>query len=454
MIDYEKLCEVMMWEQYDGETYEDTFNRQEIKAHELPPKILIDVVYENGLEGWAKSTSFKSMRALKKEIVHIFKLATIEKINNNKKIQELFPPIYNFCVYATRTDRNGRIRSEALKIAESAWWGEIAQAMLKEKTDKLFNIEPCPVKYADISEKIKSIWGFSNIEIDAFRYFVCQTRHEKHNPSMNKSIYLWSGEKQTGKTTVARSIAAVLNGEDSIAGAGKFESTFNKELQINDHDLPYAAQFNCVILDEAMPKDSRKSYGRVKAMLTSNTCSFNQKFGRIMSIDAKRYYLYTSNDDISDFIQDTTERRFIQIKMDRIPVQISFDEIYNLWKEFAQNCTPEDNWQEWYNTFEDVDGLMRKDMSEYKSQILNSSIVINTLRNSQEYSLTMRFFEDLLIRGKVTRDEKTTLKNAVNELFGESKDYRWSKKAVLDELEMLIANDQQDSGIEIERLPF
>ena len=66
----------------------------------------------------------------------------------------------------------------------------------------------------------------------------------------------------------------------------------------------------------------------------------------------------------------------------------------------------------------------------------------------------MRFFEDLLIRGKVTRDEKTTLKNAVNELFGESKDYRWSKKAVLDELEMLIANDQQDSGIEIERLPF
>jgi hypothetical protein len=222
----------------------------------------------------------------------------------------------------------------------------------------------------------------------------------------------------------------------------------------DDHDLPYAAQFNCVILDEAMPKDSRKSYGRVKAMLTSNTCSFNQKFGRIMSIDAKRYYLYTSNDDISDFIQDTTERRFIQIKMDRIPVQISFDEIYNLWKEFAQNCIPENNWQEWYNTFEDVDGLMRKDMSEYKSQILNSSIVINTLRNSQEYSLTMRFFEDLLIRGKVTRDEKTTLKNAVNELFGESKDYRWSKKAVLDELEMLIANDQQEDGIEIERLPF
>jgi predicted RNase H-like nuclease len=140
--------------------------------------------------------------------------------------------------------------------------------------------------------------------------------------------------------------------------------------------------------------------------------------------------------------------------MDRIPVQISFDEIYNLWKEFAQNCTPENNWQEWYNTFEDVDGLMRKDMSEYKSQIINSSIVINTLRNSQEYSLTMRFFEDLLIRGKVTRDEKTTLKNAVNELFGEPRKYRWSKKAVLDELEMLIVNDQQDSGIEIDRLPF
>jgi len=454
MINFEKLCHVMMWEQYDGETHEDTFLRQEIKAHELPPTILVDVVHANGLEGWAKSTSFKSMEDLKKEIVHIFKLATIDKINSNKKMQELFAPIYNFCVYATRTDRNGRIRSEALKIAESAWWGEIAQAMLKEKTDKLFNVEPCPVKYAKASRKIQKIWNFSNVEIDAFRYFVCQTRHAGHNPSMNKSIYLWSGEKQTGKTTVARSIAAVLNGEESITGAGKFESTFNKELQINDHDLPYAAQFNCVILDEAMPKDSRKSYGRVKSMLTSNTCSFNQKYGRIMSIEAKRYYLYTSNEDISDFIQDSSERRFIQIKMDRIPVQISFDEIYNLWKDFAQNCTPEDDWQKWYNTFEDVDGLMRKDMSEYKSQILNSSIVINTLKDTHECSLTMRFFEDLLIRGKVTRDEKTTLKNAVNELFGESKDYRWSKKVVLEELLILIEKDGQEVDGSEKDLPF
>ena len=57
MIDYQKFCEVCMWEQYQDETYEDTFLRQEIKAQELPPLILIDVVHADGVEGWAKKQS-------------------------------------------------------------------------------------------------------------------------------------------------------------------------------------------------------------------------------------------------------------------------------------------------------------------------------------------------------------------------------------------------------------
>lgn len=455
-IDYQKLCEIMMWEQYEGETFEDTFMRQDIKAYELPPRILIDVVHADGVEGWAKLNSFKSLTDLCKEITRIFKLSIVSKMNNNKRMQELFPPIYNFCTYATRLDKNGRIKSEALKLAESVWWGEIAQQQLKVKTDKLFAIEPCPKKYKEVAARVKEIWQFSDNEIDAFRYFVCQTRREKHNPSLNKSLFLWSGAKQTGKTTVARALAAILNGEESLDG-GKFESTFNKEMQINDHDLPLAAQYNCVILDEAMPKDSSKSYGRVKAMLTSNSCSYNQKYGRIISMKAKRFYIYTSNDDISDFIQDTSERRFIQILMNKMPKQISFDEIYEIWKAFAQNCIPEEDWQEWHNSFENVDGLQKKDIDYFKSEILNNPFVINSLRNLEGYSLTLKSFEDLIIRGKTTRDERRNLGLAIEDIVGKPKGYRWSKIQALEAIDEKIELQMFEAGLDTateDKLPF
>ena len=235
---------------------------------------------------------------------------------------------------------------------------------------------------------------------------------------------MWSGKKKTGKTTLARAVASILNGEKTVIAGAKFESTFNKELQINDHDLPMAAQYNVCILDEAMPKDSRKSYGRVKSMLTSNSCSYNQKFGKIMSIDVKRYYIYTSNDDISDFIQDTSERRFIQINMEKMPNQISFEDIYSIWLEFAQNCTPENDWQEWYNTFEDVDGMERKDISFFKDELLSNKSILSIVNNRFEYTLTLKFFLDILITGKPTRDEKKALQKAITELVGEPNGYQ------------------------------
>ena len=431
---YKKLCDIMMWERCEGESYEDTFLRQEIKPQQIPNSKLIDVVHANSLENWAKYQTFDTLDKLQNEIIHILKTAVVNPILQNKTLQELFPPIYNFCIYASNTDRRGKITAEAEKIAEAAWWGELAKMRLKEKTDKIFNVSPDPEKYKSSSKKIKDIWGFTDIEIDAFRYFVCQSRHEGHNPSMNKSLYLCSGKKKTGKTTLARTLAAILNGEKTVIAGAKFESSFNKELQIDTHDLPMAAQYNVTILDEAMPKDSRKSYGRVKSMQTSNTCSYNQKFGKIMSIDVKRYYLYTSNDGISDFIQDSSERRFIQINMERMPNQLSFEEIYSIWLEFAQNCTPEPDWQEWYNTFEDVDGMERKDISFFKDELLSNKGILNSVHNRFEYTLTLKFFSDMLIVGKPTRDEKKALQMAITEVVGEPNGYRWSRKVVYERL--------------------
>ncbi len=446
MIDYKKLCEIMLWEKFEGESYEDVFKRQDLKPSQIPDSTLIDVVHANSLENWAKQGKFESLQDLEKEISLILRKAVVNPIMSNKPMQSLFPPIYNFCVFATSTDKRGKLTAEAERIAEVAWYGSLATNRLKEKTDKIFSVAPDADKYSEVAKKIQTIWGFTDVEIDAFRYFICQSRHEGHNPSLNKSLYLSSTKKKTGKTTVARAIASVLNGEKTIEAGSKFESSFNKELQINDHDLPLAVQYNCVILDEAMPKDSRKSYGRVKSMLTSNSCSYNQKYGRIISVEAKRYYIYTSNDDISDFVQDSSERRFIQINMERVPQHLEFDEIYDIWKKFAQNCTPEKDWQKWYNTFEDVVGLESKDIDFYKDELLSNGSILQAVISTTNTTLSQKFFIDLLVTGKATRAERDTIKKAITDIAGEPNRSRWSRKVVEDKLQEFI-NEQQNQDI-------
>jgi len=445
-INFKKLCEVMMWERAKGESYEDTFNRQNIKITQIPNPKIVDVVHASSLENWAKKGKFESLEELKAEIIKIMKSAIVDPINSDRDLQRLFPPIHNFCIFATNTDRRGKLTAEAERIAEIAWYGELAALRLKEKTDKIFNVKPDPEKYKKASEKLKEVWGFSDIEIDAFRYFICQSRAKNHNPSLNKSLYLFSGKKKTGKTTVARAIAAVLNGDERLEDAVKYESTFSRELQIGAHDLPLAAQYNCVILDEAMPKDSRKSYGRVKSMMTSSSCTYNQKFGRIITVEAKRYYIYTSNDDISEFVQDSSERRFIQINMERVPKKISFEKIYDYWKEFAQNCEPEENWQEWYDSFEDVVGIERKDISGFKDELLSNGTILQAIRNNPNYTITLKFFSDLMIVGKPTRDEKNSLKKALIELIGEPNGYRWNRLEVEERLTRKI-EEQKNSDL-------
>jgi len=438
------LCSLMGWEKAKGETYEDVFLRQEIKPELIPPTKLIEVVLSRSLENWATKGRFQSLKKLQAEIEDILIMAVQDPINKDRVRQDLFLQIHNFCIYATNLDKRGRLVAEAENIAEAAWYGELATLMLKEKTDEIFKKPPNPKKYHEVSEKIKKIWGFSDYEIEAFRYFICQTRHENHNPSLNKSLYLHSQKKKTGKTTIARALASVLNGEQTLIDGTKYESSFNQELQIGNHDLPKASQYNCVILDEAMPKDSRKSYGRVKSMLTSNSCVYNQKYGKIMTVKAERHYLYTSNDDISEFVQDDSERRFIQIKMMQIPQQLSFEKIYSIWLEFAQNCEPEKDWQSWYDSFADVYGIESKDVNFFKDEILSNSSVLNSITANPGYTVTLKFFADLLITGKSTRDERKMLQTALIQIIGEPNGYRWNRADAENRLKAAIEIQKND----------
>ena len=63
---------------------------------------------------------------------------------------------------------------------------------------------------------------------------------------------------------------------------------------------------------------------------------------------------------------------------------------------------------------------------------------MKAINNSIGYTITLKFFTDLLITGKSTRDERKALQNALTELIGEPNGYRWSKRLVSDKLQEAI----------------
>ena len=409
-----KVNELMCWDAYPEETHEDVFIRNGNKLNDLPSSEIIDIVYIGGIHKWAESLTVGSQEYLYESVVTAMRKCISEPVFYDKKKIDSFPVLSNFFYYCQRLDRSGKIASEAESIADISWNGVICRRNLAENVAKIFKEKPDKQKYLDAVSKIRKIWGFTEKEVDAIRYYVCQVRHEKHNPSMNKCIYLWSKSKQTGKTTIARAIVTILNG-DKFDYYGKYESTLSTEMSYNEHDLPLSALYNAVLLDEAMPKDTKKSYGAIKRVLTSSSCNYNPKFRQVINIKCKRFYFFTSNDDIIDFVQDDSERRFFAINIEAKPEQLSFDDIYSLWLQFCTNATPEGDWQKWYDSFDFVDGLATKDCNEIKNEILLNSDTLFGI-GAGTYT-TVKKVASGLFKNEPTREQKKSVGEAMAELF-------------------------------------
>lgn len=416
MIDYEKIAAIMCWQKYEGETFAEMFTRKGKNIGTLPDAEIIDIVYCGGLQKWAETLNVSSQDNLYHAVLQAIRKTISEPVFNNRSTLNEYPPLANFFYYCQKLDRNGKSAIEAEAIADIAWNGVICRRNLSVNVAKYFSKKPDKAIFDNAKNRIAEIWGFTDKEIDAIRYFVCQTRHEKHNPSLNKNIYIWGNAKGTGKTTIARAIVTIVNG-DTFDNFGKYESTFNTEMAYNDHDLPLAALYNAVLLDESMPKDTRKSYGSIKRVLTSSSFNYNPKFRQIINIKCRRFYFCTSNEDIADFVQDATERRFFAINIERKPVQLSFDEIYKIWFDFCTNAEPEENWHDWYNSFQYVNGLAAKDMQEVKDEIvLNFDSIFTPGFGSY---LTVKKIAGYIFKNEPSTDQKRAVSSAMKEMFSD-----------------------------------
>ena len=410
---YDKLLSIMCWEMYEGESAEDVFIRKANNLNALPHDEIIDVVYMGGLQRWANAQNVNSADELEAMLFSIIRRTTIDEAFFNKANQKLFPPLFNHFQLCENLDKRGKLADEAEVIADIAWNGVICKRITQERADALFS-SPDKAKYRQAANKLRSVYGFSEVDIDKFRYFVCEVRHEDHDPSKNKSLYLWSDEKQTGKTTVGKCIVTIMNG-DTLGNAHKYESTLATELQFNDHDLPKAAVYECVLLDEAAPKDTSKSYNGFKSKLTNNGCTYNPKHKRIINLKCKRFYCFTSNDAPKRFVKDAEERRLIAIEFRSLTNKVSEAEVYQMWLDFCVNCEPESSWTQWYDSFELVKGEASCDVDEALSEILLMKDTVFPLQ-SRTYT-TVKQIASLLHRNEPTRDQKKAVQEVMEKHF-------------------------------------
>lgn len=193
--------------------------------------------------------------------------------------------------------------------------------------------------------RLTDAYGFTSEEIERLQFFICQVKAGRDFPaSLRRMLYLWSKEKMTGKTTIAKALASALNGGEK--DASRYSSDLATELGIKSFALPKISSMNAVLLDECFFKDMAKSYPTFKKRLTMNDGSSRLPYGKEFAWMGCPNYIATSNEPLSTFIADWNDRRYLSIEM-RKPRKMSEKAIKEIWTDFVVAAEPPMTWTEW-----------------------------------------------------------------------------------------------------------
>ena len=123
MTTIEKINEIMCYDAFDGESPENVFTRCSNNLNALPSPEIIDIVYSGGLQRWAEGLDVSGEKELASRLMRAMRRTIAEPVFNNKKTVDAFPPLANFFYFCQRLDRNGKLLSEAVAVADVAWNG-------------------------------------------------------------------------------------------------------------------------------------------------------------------------------------------------------------------------------------------------------------------------------------------------------------------------------------------
>lgn len=224
--------------------------------------------------------------------------------------------------------------------------------------------------------RLADIYDFTDDDFCKLNFFIAQSKINA-DVSLNKSLYLWSKEKFTGKTTFGIALATAMNGFDC-----DFMRSFTlaEEMQFERFSIPNCSKYNVTMLDEGFFSNMGKVYDDLKRQITSASVRIEFKHkNQQISIPAKRNYIFTSNNDISEFVQDEEERRFCSIEMKKFKRNVKKTELFKIVFDYVKEVNM------------DSDMLQSKYLSQYdKTKVIGD--IFNEINQLSEMIKKNEFF--------------------------------------------------------------
>lgn len=372
---------------------------------------------------------FATVRELSEAYTAAWFAAATDKYLLSKQTQMVMPQAKLLLQRAQKICTNPNMERAMTAAAEGLWLQKYERRALETRRKRVFSHNPDPVVYPEAKRKIVEIYGYSDADMERIRYFVCQARRDDSDPALNRSLYIWSAEKMTGKTTVAKIMAGILNGwgswQEVTRNAGGFMSDIPCELQFGTFDRPKGTRNACVVMDEAFSgKTTAKYYGKFKTATTSDVCDVQVKFGGTYPVKCTRNYIFTSNNDIASVVADESERRVMVIKTGR-PRQLPYTEIFDIWRDYIVNAPDEDDVAAWYiKTAQAVKGERGIQKEDIASAFLSEDFRarLTDRQAISQYQLTYpHFFTQYIMAVFDVKSRVDVVKETVRDVFGEPK---------------------------------
>lgn len=266
--------------------------------------------------------------------------------------------------------------------AGSMWFSHFAKNKRDNVLRDIAAYIPDAKKYAQIQQELQRIYHFSNDDLKKLELFIAQVKIGRDFPdSLRRMLYLYSEKKKTGKTTFARILAEVLNGYECYQDSSEFNSSLSVEMQIANYAVPKVATYSVVILDECFYADMAKTYNKFKEIITSRDGEGRLPYGQPFKWEGVRNYIATSNDNLQNFINDWSDRRFYNIEF-REPEQVSEYNLFKMISDYVRNV-PTDHWREDLNAmFEllEVEGAKTLSTNEYAIE-MQQDVFATYIRN-------------------------------------------------------------------------
>lgn len=370
-----------------------------------------------------------------------------DKFISNKKSQE--DNIHCAAIYRRMFDvirSADKIDKYPYTMAASLWSGYYARHNLKKRLDIFFK-KKSKLTFEQSCNALKQVYSLTDNDIEKLHFFVEMVKAGDDFPcSLRRMLYVWGKAKMTGKTTIARMLTAILNGSTDWLNSQQWSSDLAYEMQIRAYAVPKITECSVVMMDECFFADMGKMYADFKRFITSQNGRARLPYGQEFQWFGNPNYIATSNEPLQTFIKDWNDRRYLSIELKKKPIELQFNEIFNLLANFVLSSTRTKEWKEWADALAqvaNVDGERQEFANEFENELLHNEFadeILNrdynaTSRVANCNRYTLKFFVDYFSRyNNDARKRRGEIEVAVRNVFGEPETYGGTKFWLIDKL--------------------